>query len=363
MRATAGRARRASDDPAGAAAAGRRLLLRWRPEQPSGVGQLLVFAVGLLVCATAPLLVRTDREWLTLGLTAGAMAGILVVSFLVPWQAVRREWTLAFPLGIFAAIAVLSTGGHRLGAPYGGVFVLCFAYTGLTQSARVNLVLVPPAVAAYLAAQDDWSAAVGIRVIIVISVWMLLSQLLRAMTARNDALTEALRVSAHTDPLTGLANRRGLDLQLGRARDGDTLILCDLDHFKHFNDEHGHLAGDRLLRDFGLLVRAMLRENDIAARFGGEEFALLLRATDPEQAKVLLSRLREKWALLQPDVTFSAGLAAWAASDAPDVTIDAADQALYAAKEHGRNRDRVAWKHAPAGALNDSVIIEAGRCE
>ena len=62
------------------------------------------------------------------------MAVVLGVSFLVPWQSIRREWTLAFPLGLFVAIPVLSTGGHKLGATYAGFFVLCFAYTGLTQS-------------------------------------------------------------------------------------------------------------------------------------------------------------------------------------------------------------------------------------
>jgi diguanylate cyclase (GGDEF)-like protein len=174
----------------------------------------------------------------------------------------------------------------------------------------------------------------------VIAIWVLLSQLLRAMTVRNEALTEALRASAHTDPLTGLANRRDLDLQLERAGEGYTLVLCDLDHFKRFNDEHGHLAGDRLLSDFGVLLRAMLREGDLAARYGGEEFALLLPETDPEQARVVLRRLHEKWALLRPDVTFSSGVAAW--SSGVDTTIEAADQALYAAKGAGRNRDRVA---------------------
>ena len=304
------------------------------------MGQILVFAVGIVVCSTAPLLGLTDGEWLILGVVSVAMALILGVSFLVPWQSIRREWTLAFPLAIFLAVPALSFGGHRLGAPYGGVLVLCFAYTGLTQSARINLWLVLPAAAAYLTANDNWSAAMGIRLTIVVSVWVLLSQLLRALTVRNEALTRALRASAHTDPLTGLPNRRDLDLHLGRARDGDTLILCDLDHFKAFNDEHGHLAGDRLLRDFGLLVRAMLREGDFAARYGGEEFALLLPRTDTEQARMVLRRLREKWELLRPGVTFSAGISVW--SSAVDLTIEAADQALYAAKASGRNRDHAA---------------------
>jgi diguanylate cyclase (GGDEF)-like protein len=316
------------------------MVRRWRPEHPSNVGQILMLSVGLVVCATAPLLGLDEQEWLLLGAVSVAMGVILGVSFVVPWPSIRREWTLAFPLGIFAAIPALSFGGHRLGAPYGGVFVLCFAYTGLTQSARVNLWLVPPAAAAYLAANDNWSAAMGIRLTIVVSVWLLLSQLLRALTVRNEALTEALRASAHTDPLTGLANRRDLDLHLARAREGDTLVLCDLDHFKQFNDAHGHLAGDGLLRDFGLLLRAMLREGDFAARYGGEEFALLLPATDPEQASIVLHRLREKWALLRPGVTFSTGVAAW--SSAVDRTIEAADQALYVAKQDGRNCDRVA---------------------
>jgi diguanylate cyclase (GGDEF)-like protein len=313
---------------------------RRRPEHPSNFGQILVLAVGVVVCSTAPLLGLTDVEWLILGAVLVAMALVLGVSFFVPWPSIRREWTLAFPLAIFAAVPALSFGGHRLGATYGGVLVLCFAYTGLTQSARVNLWLVPSAAAAYLAANDNWSAAMGIRLTIVVFVWVLLSQLLRALTVRNETLTEALRASAHTDPLTGLANRRDLDLHLGRARTGDTLILCDLDHFKAFNDEHGHLAGDRLLREFGLLLRAMLREGDFAARYGGEEFALLLPQTSIEQARIVLARLRDKWELLRPRVTFSAGISLW--STEADLTLEAADRALYAAKAGGRNRDHTA---------------------
>jgi diguanylate cyclase (GGDEF)-like protein len=204
----------------------------------------------------------------------------------------------------------------------------------------VNLCLVPPAAAAYLAANDNWSAAMGIRLTIVVSVWVLLSQLLRALTVRNETLTKALRASAHTDPLTGLANRRDLDLHLGQAGNGDTLILCDLDHFKAFNDEHGHQGGDRLLSDFGLLLRAMLREGDFAARYGGEEFALLLPQTSIEQGRIVLHRLREKWELLQPGVTFSAGISLW--GNDVDLTLEAADRALYAAKADGRNRDHAA---------------------
>jgi diguanylate cyclase (GGDEF)-like protein len=152
-------------------------------------------------------------------------------------------------------------------------------------------------------------------------------------------LVDQLEVLANTDPLTGLPNRRYWDTQLPKAlANGGTSPLCvgvvDLDHFKHYNDRHGHQAGDKLLRDAATAWRKQLRTNDLLARYGGEEFAVLLPGSALCEAEQALQRLRAA----TPTVTCSAGLAQHEPGETADQLIDRADHALYQAKRNGRNR-------------------------
>lgn len=157
------------------------------------------------------------------------------------------------------------------------------------------------------------------------------------LLGRLDELTR-------TDELTGLPNRRAWDelltheLAIGE-RQGQpvSVAMLDLDFFKKYNDEHGHLAGDRLLRAAAATWQATLRATDVLARWGGEEFALLLPGCDGAGAAVLIERLR---GTLPDGVTFSAGVATATADGhtAPRALVDAADQALYLAKAGGRDR-------------------------
>jgi diguanylate cyclase (GGDEF)-like protein len=156
-----------------------------------------------------------------------------------------------------------------------------------------------------------------------------------------------------TDALTGLKNRRFFDERLHEEfrraqRYGDTLslIMIDLDHFKAVNDEHGHAAGDAVLRDLAECAVRMLRQQDLFARFGGEEFVVLVPETDAEGACIVAERLRKvtKGRIVQVGdrriaYDFSAGVATLRAEDAGvDATIKRADEALYAAKRGGRGR-------------------------
>ncbi|MFO7705165.1 MAG: GGDEF domain-containing protein, partial [Halopseudomonas sp.] len=132
----------------------------------------------------------------------------------------------------------------------------------------------------------------------------------------------------------------------------------DLDHFKRINDDYGHLAGDLALRQFADLCRTVLRQGDIFARFGGEEFVLLLAETDAAAAMLLLERLRQQVSglvLQHGSASFclqvSAGLAAWQPGDTLDSLFRRADQALYAAKSQGRNRV-ILW----TGNLHDRSV-------
>ena len=317
-------------------------LLRGRSQRPAVVlGQLLMLACGTVFTLTAPLLSPSPRAWTTVAGVSAVMVVALVVSLRLPWGALPRWAPLSMPVLVWAAIALLGLR-EGMAAPYAGFWVLTFTVTGLTQDARTNAVLLVPAVVAYVLAIGSFEAVFAVRALIAGSVWVLVSQLLVSMTGRQDRLAAAMRDAAHTDALTGVANRRGLDARLAVLRAGDTVVICDLDHFKALNDRRGHAAGDRVLADFGTLLRTGLREGDHAARYGGEEFALLLPATSAAQACAVTDRLRERWALLQPGTTFSAGAATLAPGATAAEVVAAADSALYAAKADGRDRTRTA---------------------
>ncbi len=155
---------------------------------------------------------------------------------------------------------------------------------------------------------------------------------------------------ASTDPLTGLLNRRSLENQVrDLQRDGLAYAVAygDLDHFKALNDTHGHEAGDQALRLFSRVVRESIRPNDIAGRYGGEEFVIVLPDCDTDTATIVLERVRESLALALttgrlPAFTVSFGLAASTDADTFDQIVIEADHALLTAKTAGRNRVIVA---------------------
>ncbi len=312
--------------------------LAWGHQRPQNLGQLLLVATGVVVTVTGPLFADHPAAWISLACVFAGICVVLVVSRFIPWARLPVEATVAMSLAVMLAVAALGLGGD-VGSAYTGLLVLCFTYTGLTVSSRVNAWLVLPATVCYLAALHEWSKVIAVRLLIVEAVWILLSQLLCALMVRHESLTDDLRSAANTDLLTGLANRRALDARLAQARPGDTIVLCDLDFFKRFNDTHGHLAGDRLLADFGALLRGRVRGSDFAARYGGEEFAVLLPDTEPEAARVFVERFRAEWSRVSDGVTFSAGLATYERSSGVRETLQAADDALYRAKANGRNQD------------------------
>jgi diguanylate cyclase (GGDEF)-like protein len=170
------------------------------------------------------------------------------------------------------------------------------------------------------------SAAIGIAVI----------QLVR----RIHGLVEQLSRLARTDELTGLANRRGwqelLERELNlavRISRPVTVALLDLDMFKDYNDTRGHLAGDRLLRATTSAWHHVLRDVDVLARWGGDEFAVLLPGCTAQQALGVLDRLRA----VTPEVQFSAGIAQYQPGTSPQRLLITADEALYLAKDGERN--------------------------
>lgn len=192
-------------------------------------------------------------------------------------------------------------------------------------------------------ATPSWTSVFGIVALIVtVSLgvgWV--TELLH----RERAAAES---SALTDALTGLPNRRHASILLeagwaGAQRGrGFAVVLFDLDRFKAVNDEYGHAAGDRVLREVGGVLRDRTRSMDLAARFGGEEFLAVLMGADAEVAATYAEQIRREVSKLDfgwGGITLSAGVAAVEPGmGSPDVLVAAADRALYAAKERGRDR-------------------------
>jgi diguanylate cyclase (GGDEF)-like protein len=186
--------------------------------------------------------------------------------------------------------------------------------------------------------------------------FVLLVTRLSLATALDVRRIASLEQESITDALTGLGNRRYLDRRLAeevaRARRHGlplSLLLLDIDHFKGINDAHGHAAGDRVLAGIGAIVRDTMRATDVAARYGGEEVAILAPQTESAAALKLAERLRERIeekarrALsgtgAAPAVTASIGVAQCESSSARVAELlERADRALYRAKKEGRNR-------------------------
>jgi diguanylate cyclase len=185
-----------------------------------------------------------------------------------------------------------------------------------------------------------------------------LEQLFSASLLRIGELHEQLaRVEkeALSDPLTGLANRRAFDLALAQALstadlDGSNvaLLMLDIDHFKAFNDTHGHAMGDNVLRLVAQVLTNHIKGRDLAARYGGEEYTIILLGADVAAATTVADQIRtllERRPLLNLNtganlgvITCSIGVAVHRAGDPAANLIERADRALYAAKRSGRNK-------------------------
>ena len=196
------------------------------------------------------------------------------------------------------------------------------------------------------------------------------------LESRNHAVeelrAELVRVKgeAHTDPLTGIRNRRGLEAAIKKIEDeakdndlsGSCLIMLDIDHFKRCNDTYGHLFGDKVIRIVGQVLASNIKGRDAAARIGGEEFAVFLPQTPVQGARILAEAIRvavEKGRIKRMDtgeyvsnITVSLGVAAYETGETFENLMQRADKALYASKTGGRNRVSIAEASPEAPGSN-----------
>jgi diguanylate cyclase (GGDEF)-like protein len=313
------------------------------------------WAAGALFALVSVLLPDTAvNDEPLLALVAGVAAVAAVVLFVV----FDRVPSWGFQVMVAAGTAVASVAAYAWGSvsayqPLPYMWITLFAFYFFTlRTALLHLALIGAGYAIALAAEsppgdplDGWLATVGTL--------LLSGMFVMLVRGRMIALVARLGDAAHRDALTELLNRRGfdeiLDVELERARRSDTplsLLLGDLDHFKRLNDELGHAAGDAELRRVARTLRVAKRRFDVAARVGGEEFALLAPDTDEQGASSLAERMRTEVDLGgahgQRTLTISFGVATFPLhGESADDLLRAADQALYTAKRLGRNRSVV----------------------
>jgi diguanylate cyclase (GGDEF)-like protein len=333
----------------------------------------------LLAEANETMNVTSVRWWAGL-----SVAGLLVLTLLVRFDQAAKlgDPSLTVPQMVWAitsgAVAYVLAGEARGIVPSLLAMILFFGAFALTTGEVIGIGIYALAafgcaiaVCARLSASTSAyiETAYALMVLIVLGGCVALNlriQRIRLKLQRQrEALAEALAVNrelATRDELTGLVNRRAMQdlmaLEQRRAlRTGRPLMLAqlDIDHFKPINDTHGHATGDRALQAFAGTVRACVRDTDVLARWGGEEFVLMLAETTPEDARDLLERVRhEVEAVAIPHasgvlrLTVSAGLAQHRPDDSIDHTLERADQALYTAKALGRNRVALAPPSKPA---------------
>jgi diguanylate cyclase len=183
---------------------------------------------------------------------------------------------------------------------------------------------------------------------------------------------EAVRIESLTDPLTGVANRKHFEEMLVKAIDQATaqklplaLVIIDIDHFKHFNDTYGHLTGDQVLRLVGVTMRERVRTKATVARFGGEEFGVILPETSLKAARETAEQIRENVMSRElvkrstgeslGKVTISTGVAAFRDGDTAVSLLERADQCMFVAKRAGRNRTVTDAEQPFNGGLPDAA--------
>ncbi|MBT0768324.1 GGDEF domain-containing protein [Kineosporia sp. J2-2] len=298
-----------------------RMLAAGRPGRVAGW-----LAVALL-CA-----VGTDTARNVTDLTDLAGPAQLTSSGPVAWAAVARSATGLFTG--FAAVGALHDDGPAAPRRDLGLTVTRLVVLALAAGLPSVVLIVRSATGQYTGSVLLGVGSLALLGLVVARIWDLLQQLRR----QSDEMARMAR----TDPLTGVANRRSWDFELARAmaaalRERSVLLvgLLDLDHFKRYNDTQGHQAGDDLLREAARQWSLGLAGHGRVARWGGEEFAVLVHARDPDTGLATLDGLR---ALVPFGETCSIGVARWDGTEDPAVLLRRADEALYAAKNAGRDR-------------------------
>jgi len=358
------------------------------------VSWVFILATSMIVALTG---LWRDNQPAIFALLAGAGLFVLVIHDLMPTNALgAAKFVLEGSVAItFATLLVVLTGRDQ--SPFFFTFPLIVGGAALVVTPRVTLALASAACLAYIVAilppgaariPAETVAVVGINITALVLLAYVAMVIAREQRRTRDA---AIRLST-VDPLTGLYNRTfffaAVEREIARsARSGRgfCLLMMDLDELKLINDQHGHFFGDRVLRGVGEVIRAGGRRIDTSARYGGDEFVVLLPETDPTGAYVLAEKIRLGVADLRVDVagtmiqpSVSIGVVSFPDDGrTSDELMITADSSMYRSKRAGKNRvtgvpvvgatelpDDVAPAEPPPGQASHgpaTAVVSSGR--
>ena len=322
-----------------------------RAGTPADVSVLAIMALVLgaacLASAAFPMVDETPRALLT---------GVGLVSVTAALTLLRSGPDVSPPHLHFIVVLLVALHGVMVAAAETerGLMMSALGYTWIAVYVASFM---PPRVARAYAA--TMIAALGVSLLLAhaptdVSVWLTISAMVWVAVAVLIRLHERLRADAHTDGLTGLLNRTGFIAAAARQRamarrraEPLALVIIDLDDFKRVNDRDGHAAGDRLLVELARAWTALLRPGDLLARFGGDEFVLLVAGTTEDQVAKVLARLARSHPTL-----WTSGAVLCSDDESLDEAIERADARLYEAKRPGATRRSPRPRRArPASAL------------
>ena len=322
----------------------------WLSDQDVLLGFGLVAAycaVALLASIFFPL---GSQSRLSVALIVSVTAAADLALLTLFGRRIKGPMLLCFPALLVAselAVSFLDAGGDA--AAYTGFFTLIFVFIGLTQAQGVGPLFVLVVAPAWAIIQRPWNAAVGVKLVLAVAIWVLISETLAARTERVRIRTKRLVAQVNTDVLTGLGSRLYLSDRIERlvsqqGRSNSALLFIDLDGFKRVNDNYGHSAGDELLVAVARRLESALRPGDLAARLGGDEFVALLEGCSLEQAEGLARRLLDSLSvpyglrLGRVAITASIGIVEIVQPATAELILRDADLAMSEAKSAGRNR-------------------------
>jgi diguanylate cyclase (GGDEF)-like protein/putative nucleotidyltransferase with HDIG domain len=312
-----------------------------------------------------------DEPALLLAVAIASLAAALTLTVVYDRMPLPGFQIAAFGGSLAVSLAVYAWGHASSYGPLPYAWVVLFAFYFFSlPAALVHLGLAMTGYALALAAEsppgshvDGWLATTGTLLAAGLFVLAVRDHISKAIARFADA--------AHRDALTELPNRRGFqevfDMELERARRAEaplSLIVGDLDGFERINDEHGREAGDEALRQVARTIRSGLRGFDVAARIGGEEFAVLAVGSDAHGAYMLAERIRTEIEQLPVEVTVSFGIATFPLHGGSlEALLWSADQALYTAKLLGGNRTVIPSAEGPGIVAGPPRPPERARVE
>jgi diguanylate cyclase (GGDEF)-like protein len=309
---------------------------------------LMFWGVGLSMIGTQEFFARRPA-W---GLFHGVwLAGMLFSGWLLLVQPHLGARTAVFSLAAFIFYAVQCWLVWRHGTRH---FSYCFFGALMTVQALAVLARMVTALSVDVVNMEALRNGPLVNVFMAVASFMSLMLAVAFLMMAMRRLQGILEERSTHDPLTGVLNRRGFDIfyskqrvQLGREGRPLSLMNIDLDHFKAINDRYGHVMGDRVLVQIANLIGHALRESDYVARFGGEEFVVLLPDAEVPRAVMVAERIRDAlrtgWNDQLPPCTVSIGIGTHLSrEESLDSLLSRTDAALYRAKENGRDRVELA---------------------